>query len=73
MEIVIRCHKPYLPRVKVVAVLVTVVSDCGGVNSGDSRLKFPGLDTVTKATFTEYVTKASDYGIKHCIMVYCRF
>jgi hypothetical protein len=53
MEVVIKCHKPDLPRVKVVAVLVTVVSDCGGVNSGDSRLKFPGLDAVTKLTFVE--------------------
>ena len=39
---------PSLPRVKVLAVLVTVVSDGDGVNNGDSRLKFPGLDTVTK-------------------------
>ena len=48
MTIVVNCHKPDLPRVKLVAVLATVVSDCTGVKSGDSRLKFPGLETVTK-------------------------
>lgn len=48
MRILVKYHKPNLPRVKLVAVLVTVVSDCAGVKSGDSRLKFPGLDTVTK-------------------------
>jgi len=48
MRTVVKRHKPDLPRVKLVAVLVTVVSDCAGVKSGDSRLKFPGLDTVTK-------------------------
>jgi len=48
MRIVVKCNKLHLPRVKLAAVLVTVVSDCAGVKSGDSRLKFPGLDTVTK-------------------------
>jgi hypothetical protein len=48
MGIVVKYQKPDLPRVKVVAVLVTVVSDCAGCNSVDSRLKLPGLDTVTK-------------------------
>lgn len=48
MRIVVKWHKPDLPRVKLAAVLVTVVSDCAGVKSGDSRLKFPGLDTVTE-------------------------
>jgi hypothetical protein len=46
--IAVKCQKPDLPRVKVAAVLVTVVSDCAGVSSGESILKFPGLDTVTK-------------------------
>jgi len=50
MRNVIKWHKPDLPRVKLVALLVTVLSDCAGVKSGDSRLKFPGLDTVTKLT-----------------------
>lgn len=31
-----------------VAVLDAVVSDCDGDNSGDSKLRFPGLDTVHK-------------------------
>ena len=48
MRIVVKCHKPDLPRVKLLAVLDTVVSDCAGVKSGDSRLKFPGLVPVTK-------------------------
>jgi hypothetical protein len=50
MGTAVKCQKPDLPRVKVVAALVTVVSDCAGVNSGDSILKFHGLDTVTKST-----------------------
>jgi hypothetical protein len=43
--VLIKCQNDS-PRVRVVAVLDAVVSDCDGDNSGGSKLMFPGLDTV---------------------------
>jgi hypothetical protein len=55
----------------VVAVLVAVVRDCDGDNNGDSKLRFPGLDTAcNKINIGQsmYNTIVCHYRIKHYII-----
>jgi hypothetical protein len=57
----------------VVAVLVAVVRDCDGNNNGDSRLRFPGLDTACnkiKNGQSTFNTKLHHYRIKHYLMTH---
>jgi hypothetical protein len=56
----------------VVAELVAVVSDCDGDNTGGSKLRFSGLDTVhnkmNRLAREVMVLRRSHYRMKHYVM-----